>query len=75
MKVKALKNFYMFDSTRIDINSVYEMKDEIAKDLENGGFVITISDKKTEKKIEEAALEKKAAPKKTTKKKTLEGAE
>lgn len=75
MKVKALKNFYMFDSTRIDVNSVYEMKDEIAKDLENGGFVITISDKKFEKKVEEIATEKKTAPKKATKKKTLEGVE
>ena len=75
MKVRALKNFFMFDGTRIDIDSIYEVKDDIAKDLKQGGFVAIMNEKKIESKTDDVAPEKKATTRKTTKKKTLEGAE
>ena len=46
MKVKALKNFFLFDGTKLEIDSEYEIKDEIAKDLINGNFVKQIEEVK-----------------------------
>lgn len=51
MKVKAIKNFFLYTGERIDINSEYEMADDIALDLIKGSFVIeSKEEKKTEKK-------------------------
>lgn len=75
MKVRALKNFFMFDGTRIDVNSTYEVKDDIAKDLEQGGFIEVINENKNEKNSENVGPEKKATTRKTTKKKKEEGAD
>lgn len=46
MKVKALKNFFLFDDTKLELNSEYEIKDEIAIDLINGNFVEQIEEVK-----------------------------
>ena len=43
MKVKALKNFFLFDDTKLELNSEYEIKDEIAIDLINGNFIEQIT--------------------------------
>lgn len=62
MKVKAMKNFFLFSGERIELNSEYDMKDEIANDLIRGGFVSEIK----------PVVEKKVAKTKTVKEKKVE---
>lgn len=74
MKVKSLKNFFLYDGTRIELDSEYEMKEDIAQDLIRGGFVVeSSSTSKGKSKIEDKVdkeVEPKAPAKKPTKKST-----
>lgn len=68
MKVKAIKNFFLFSGERIVLDSEYEIKDEIALDLIKGKFVIEASSELEKKATEK--VEKKVS--KTSKKKKVE---
>lgn len=79
VKIKTIKNFYLFDGRKFTANTEYDIDDSIAIDLEKGKFVEIIASKKIEKETktdkeeikivekEEAIEDKK--PKKTTRKK------
>lgn len=68
MKVKAIKNFFLFSGERIVLDSEYEIKDEIALDLIRGKFVVEASSELEKKATEK--VEKKVS--KTSKKKKVE---
>lgn len=68
MKVKAIKNFFLFSGERIVLDSEYEIKDEIALDLIKGKFVVEASSELEKKATEK--VEKKVS--KTSKKKKVE---
>lgn len=50
MKVKSLKNFFLFDSRKISIDEVIELENSIALDLIKGNFVIEHKEKIIKKK-------------------------
>lgn len=74
MKVKAIKNFFLYTGEGIEFNGEYEMPEEMALDLIRGGYVVELkADKKstTKAKDKEVVEDKKPATK-TRKKKADE---
>lgn len=50
MKVKSLKNFFLYNGKQISINEVVDLHDSIAIDLIRGKYVIEYKEKNIKRK-------------------------